>query len=47
VQQTRSKSNESLGKLTKLIDSAAAPARPEPGRAGQWQRRTEAPVTIG
>ena len=28
-------------------DPAAAPARPEPGRADQWQRRAEAPVTIG
>ena len=27
--------------------SAAAPARPEPGRAVQWQRRADAPVTIG
>ncbi len=27
--------------------AAAAPAGPEPGRAGQWQRRAEAPVTIG
>ena len=30
-----------------LIPPPAAPARPEPGRAGQWQRRAEAPVTIG
>jgi hypothetical protein len=26
---------------------APASARSEPGRAGQWQRRAEAPVTIG